>query len=71
MKTIEFTMTTSFPQLPLGPAGGYDIGYVLNLFTVLPFQSQILNGESPIELLLFLSILFAESLIYHKISFRS
>jgi hypothetical protein len=49
MKTIEFTMTTSFPQLPLGPAGGYDIGYVLNLFTVLPFQSQILNGESPIE----------------------
>ena len=49
MKTIEFTMTTSFPQLPLGPAGGYDIGYVLNLFTFLHFQSQILNGESPIE----------------------
>jgi hypothetical protein len=37
MKTIGFTMTTSFPQLPLGTAGGYGIGYVLNLFTVLPF----------------------------------
>jgi hypothetical protein len=49
MKKIEFTVTTSFPQLPLGTAGGYDIGYVLNLFTVLPYQSQILNGESPIE----------------------
>jgi hypothetical protein len=37
MKTIGFTMTTGFPQLPLETAGGYDIGYVLNLFTVLPF----------------------------------
>ncbi len=60
-------MTTGFPQLPLETAGGAD-GYVLNLFTVLPFQNQILNGESPIELLLFLSILFAESLIYPNLS---
>jgi hypothetical protein len=64
MKTIEFTMTTGFPQLPLGPAGGAD-GYVLNLFTVLPFQSQILNGESPIEKLLFLSYILRWIYLFH------